>query len=218
MTVHDTWEQIHSSRAWGVYPSEYVIRFIARNYYQTRREDVRVLDFGCGQGAHTWYLAREGFDTYAFDISESAIEKMKVRLEKENLFAHMRVMDGMKLDYPENFFDAAVDSACIAMNKAVDARKMYQNIFKVLKPGGKLLTHVFGKGTTGYGTGTLIEPNTYENMPAGNLQHTGRVHFYEREELLQILTDIGFHTISIDPMRYTDDGNDFETYTAIGTK
>lgn len=38
MTTHDAWEKIHSSRDWGAYPTEYVIRFVARNYYQTERE------------------------------------------------------------------------------------------------------------------------------------------------------------------------------------
>ena len=61
----------------GEYLSEHVIRFVARNYYNTDRSKVRILDFGCGQGAHTWYLAREGFDTYAFDGSSSAIKKPK---------------------------------------------------------------------------------------------------------------------------------------------
>lgn len=27
------WEQVHSRTEWGQYPTEHVIRFIARNYY-----------------------------------------------------------------------------------------------------------------------------------------------------------------------------------------
>lgn len=61
----EEWEKIHSTQEWGRYPSETVIRFIARNYYKTEREKIKILDFGCGAGAHTWYLAREGFDVYA---------------------------------------------------------------------------------------------------------------------------------------------------------
>lgn len=66
----EEWEKIHSTQEWGRYPSETVIRFIARNYYKTEREKIKILDFGCGAGAHTWYLAREGFDVYAFDGSK----------------------------------------------------------------------------------------------------------------------------------------------------
>ena len=81
----ETWEEIHATQEWGKYPSESVIRFAARNYYKSDRKDVKILDFGCGGGSHTWYLAREGFDVYAFDGSQSAVKNVKVRLEQEGL-------------------------------------------------------------------------------------------------------------------------------------
>ncbi len=58
MNTHDAWEKIHSQKVWG-YPSEHVIRFVARNYYKRNRSEVKILDFGCGTGANTWSLARE---------------------------------------------------------------------------------------------------------------------------------------------------------------
>ncbi len=77
------WEEIHKKQQWGTYPSEQVIRFVARNFYKKEREKVKFLDFGCGAGANTWYLAREGFDVYAFDGSESAINRARFFLESE---------------------------------------------------------------------------------------------------------------------------------------
>ena len=47
----EEWEKIHSTQEWGRYPSETVIRFIARNYYKTEREKIKILDLGCGAGA-----------------------------------------------------------------------------------------------------------------------------------------------------------------------
>lgn len=47
-TFDDMWEQVHSEMEWGKYPSEEVIRFVARNYYKKDRENVNLLDFGCG--------------------------------------------------------------------------------------------------------------------------------------------------------------------------
>ena len=37
----EEWEKIHSTQEWGRYPSETVIRFIARNYYKTERERLK---------------------------------------------------------------------------------------------------------------------------------------------------------------------------------
>lgn len=43
-----TWEEIHKNQSWGKYPTEHVIRFIARNYYSQERSKIKILDFGCG--------------------------------------------------------------------------------------------------------------------------------------------------------------------------
>lgn len=91
----ETWEKIHREQEWGKYPSENVIRFIARNYYNTEREKIKILDFGCGGGAHTWFLARERFDVYAFDGSPTAVEKAKEYLNIEGYHqVRFAVMDG----------------------------------------------------------------------------------------------------------------------------
>ena len=99
MNTHDAWEYIHQNKEWGHYPAEHIIRFIARNYYDKDRRNIKILDFGCGTGANTWYLAREGFDTYAFDISETAVKKLNNFLAQEGLSAHTATRDGLDLDY-----------------------------------------------------------------------------------------------------------------------
>lgn len=76
-TFDNIWEEVHNGREWGKYPSEDIIRFIARNYYKKDRKNIKILDIGCGQGANTWYLANEKFNVYGFDGSESAIIKAK---------------------------------------------------------------------------------------------------------------------------------------------
>ena len=109
----ETWEKIHAAQEWGKYPSEPVIRFVARNYYNEARKAVKILDFGCGGGSHTWYLAREGFDTYGFDGSKSAVNKVETRLKEEKLQADLRVRDALELDYENDFFDCVIDNATV---------------------------------------------------------------------------------------------------------
>lgn len=43
-SFENEWEKIHASQEWGKYPSENVIRFIARNYYSKDRLKTRILD------------------------------------------------------------------------------------------------------------------------------------------------------------------------------
>lgn len=153
----EEWEKIHSTQEWGRYPSETVIRFIARNYYKTEREKIKILDFGCGAGAHTWYLAREGFDVYAFDGSKSAVDEAEKYLEADGYKnVHFAVMDGAEIQYEKDFFDCVVDSVCIYANTKQNIQNMYKEVYDVLKTGGKLYTSCFGTKTQGYGTGNAL--------------------------------------------------------------
>lgn len=212
------WEAVHSSQEWGAYPAEHVIRFVARNYYKRERSSVKILDFGCGAGAHTWYLAREGFDVYAFDGSKSAVERAQARLDREGLSASLKVADALNTGYPDDFFDAVCDNFCIYSNLTENIRSMYDSIYNMLKPEGMLLTACFGKRTTGYGEGELLEQDTWINLPEGALTGRGITHFFSEEELRSILSETGFRNIHIDTILYTDNGNQIEQYVARADK
>ena len=202
----ETWEEIHSTQDWGQYPSEHVIRFVARNYYRSDRANTKILDFCCGGGAHTWYLAREGFDVFAFDGSKSAVMKVQKKLEKEGLSAKLDVYDAAETNYSDDFFDAVIDNVSVYANTSSNIRVMYEHIFNMLKKGGKLFTSVFTEDTTGALSGEKIEEHTYRNLKDGNLSGRGIVHFFDREEMIRLLSEIGFINIVIDTLVYTDNG------------
>lgn len=217
-SMSQEWNDIHDNREWGKYPGEQVIRFVARNYYKTKRENVRILDFGCGQGAHTWFLAREGFDTYAFDGAASAVEKTRKWLDNEGLKATVDVMDGTNTTYQDGFFDAVIDSACIGHNKVSDIVGMYQDTFRMLKDGGRLYSSFFNTNTTGFGTGELIEKNTYKNVEKGPLEGLGVVHFWEKDELRDLISDCGFKDILIEKDMHTDRGSVIDIFVLTAVK
>lgn len=185
---------------------------MARNYYQRNRAEVKILDFGCGGGSHTWYLAREGFDTYAFDGSSSAIDRVNKKLGTEGLTADVRVRDALELDYEEEFFDCVIDSAVVYANTYENIVAMYQKIYNLLKPGGKLFSISFTTGTTGYGTGKEIEKHTYCDIAEGSLSGRGTTHFFEEEELREILARLGFRDVVVDRLRFTDRGGVVEQF------
>lgn len=212
------WEVIHSTQEWGMYPTEHVIRFVARNYYKTERNQIKILDFGCGTGAHSWYLAREGFDVYAFDGSESAIKRAKVRFEKEHLKAHFEIADALDIYYPDEYFDAVIDNVCVYGNLIQNIKKMYFNIYRMLKPGGKLLFTCFGKRTDGYGSGEALEKDTYVHISEETLKGRGTTHFFSSQELEDILMGVGFKNVDIDTILYTDNHVQVEQFLAIARK
>lgn len=203
------WEKIHAENEWGKYPSEHVVRFVARNYYKRDRKTVKILDFGCGAGAHTWFLAREGFDTYAFDGSKSAVEKAEKYLENEGLKADFKVMDALEQGYDNNFFDCVIDNVTIYANKLDAIKQMYQNIYNMLKVGGNILTVVFSKNTQGYGEGEEIEKDTFIGVELSKTM-TPLAHYFDEGSLIDILSEIGFKDICSSMSRYTDRGNTVE--------
>ena len=217
-TIDKAWEEIHSSRDWGQYPSEHVIRFVARNYYNKKRDEVKILDFGIGGGAHTWYLAREGFDTYGFDGSPSAVRKTEARLARENLKAKLICATGQDVEYERSSFDAVIDSCCIYANVIDDILSMYKKVFSFLKEGGKFLTIAFGKKTSGYGSGRKIEDDTYTDMTEGNLVNRGTTHFYTKHDFISILENTGFRNVKCDVDLYTDGRSEVELLIASGDK
>lgn len=213
------WEEIHRNQEWGKYPSEPLIRFIARNFYNKDRKNIKILDFGCGAGANTWFLAREGFDVYAFDGSESAVNRAKEYLNKEgHNNVHFSIMDGTELDYASDMFDCVVDNVCIYANKKTYIEIMYKEVYERLKKGGKLYSACFGKKTDGYGTGKYIEDNTYENIEKGPLEGRAIAHFFTKDELRETLEVSGFHNIIIDEMVYTDNAISIQMLIAKADK
>lgn len=218
-SFHEEWERIHSTQEWGKYPSEQVVRFVARNYYKSDRKQIRILDFGCGAGANTWFLAREGFDVYAFDGSKSAVKRAAEYLNAEGCRnVKFAVMDGAEIEYEDQFFDCVIDSACIYANTTDNICRMYAQVYRVLKEGGRIFSSCFGTKTDGVGTGELLETGTYENVETGVLAGRAIVHYFTQSEFEGLLKENGFKDVWIDTMQYTDQGTSVEMFFAKAVK
>lgn len=97
---------------------------------------VRILEYGCGDGSLAFELALKGSDVIGIDISESAVEKARKRsahlTDNEDTLV-FEVMNAEVLTFEENSFDAVCGSAIL---HHLDIEKAYQQIARVLRPGG----------------------------------------------------------------------------------
>ncbi len=177
------------TRSWGRYPPEELIRFMARNFFAAEdRSKVRVLELGCGAGACTWFLAREGFDTYAVDGSDRAVELTRKYLESEGLSAHVEQADFLSVDFESEFFDAVVEVASIQQTTMANVHEIVERAWELLKPGGVMFAMMVAKGTLGDGLGRMVEPNTFKDIPEGPYRGLGVTHFFEEGEVVEVFS------------------------------
>lgn len=196
------WEQVFSSQEWGKYPPEHVIRFVARNWYQAPdRKAVRLLDLGCGPGACTWYMAREGFSVSAIDGSPTAMEQLVRRLAAENLQAETVVRSYEELPWPEATFDGVVDNVSLYCNRFAVCKQIVGEVARVLKPGGRFCSVNFTPRTWGYGLGDQVEPNGFTNIPEGPLAGKGFSLLMSREQVDELCRD--FSEMNVERMSWT---------------
>ncbi len=101
----------------------------------------RILDLCCGQGRHVLELARRGFSNIeGYDRSQYLIRKARSRAQKENLQVRFREGDARKLPYPPDTFDVVtiLGNSFGYFDSTLQDRKVLEEIFRVLKPGGKV--------------------------------------------------------------------------------
>jgi ubiquinone/menaquinone biosynthesis C-methylase UbiE len=198
------WEKLFSSQAWGKYPPEHVVRFVARNFYEhPSRKDVRLLDVGCGPGSNTWLMAREGFSVSAIDGSPSAIQKTTDRLAEENCTAELKNGDVVQLPWPDNTFDGAIDNFSLCANRYEAFGQAVSEIWRVLKPGGKVLSASFTTECWGYGMGTEIAPDTFIDAKEGVFKDRGLITLLTEVKVRSLFAN--FTSVNLEKVSWTLD-------------
>ncbi len=109
---------------------------------QTGREQMAVLDLGCGPGLYAEILAGKGHKVTAVDFSQNSISYAKSEAEKKNLDIQYIQKNYLELDY-ENQFDLVIliytDFGVLLPE---ERGRLLSNIYKSLKPGGVFIFDV----------------------------------------------------------------------------
>ncbi len=202
----ENWQSVFIENEWGKYPAESVIRFVARNFYKSKRNEIKILEVGCGTGANIWYLLRENFDAYGIDGSSVAIDRAKERFENENLVSKLECGDIMNLPYGDGFFDAVIDNECIYCNNFKNTETIMSEIDRVLKPKGKFYSRTFTDKLYVGGEMDHIKVSKFEysQINKGPLTGKGFARLTTREDIVNIYGKL-FNICSIDYIEYTID-------------
>jgi len=162
--MEDKWNELHlMERFQPKYPSEHVVRFVFTQFPRNLKErsNLKILDLGCGAGRHALFLAREGFQTYATDISEEGLKVVEKRLKDEKLQGTLKKGNMEKQLFSDNFFDGIISFGVFYYNNLEGYRKAVSEMYRILKKDGKALVFTRTTDDYRYGKGKQVEKNAF---------------------------------------------------------
>merc|ERR1712214_250689 len=131
---------------------------VFKEWHHPVRGDIRE-DLGeCGrrdhhQGvppAHRPQARHYGVDVQGVDLSTNmnaiSLEYRKQMEPEVKHRCHFYIEDADKMEFPENFFDIVYSRDTIMHFKDKEREKLYKNLLKTLKPGGKLMVSDYCRG------------------------------------------------------------------------
>lgn len=213
----DKWNALHQEpRFKPKYPSELVVQYVFRNF--KRERTTKVLDLGCGAGRHAFFMANEGFSVYGLDGSKSGIEHTELLFEQHKLQGEFKVGDFAELPYKNDFFDGIICYGVLYYSNYESIKKCCDEMYRILKVGGKALIVVRSVNDYRYNKGKEVEKNTFmiceedEGKCASN--ETGMImHFFEKDEIKELFK--AFKIIEIDKIIETHGNETFQDYNYI---
>jgi ubiquinone/menaquinone biosynthesis C-methylase UbiE len=107
----------------------------------------RVLDVGCGDGTLAIELARRGAIVTGIDLSSAMIEAAKASARQQAADVEFAVAPAERMPFSAEHFDivAAVTILCFVK----DAAPAFEEIARVLRPGGRLVIGESANGVPG---------------------------------------------------------------------
>jgi SAM-dependent methyltransferase len=201
------------------WPFSDVVSALIRHTGTRAREEIRVLEIGCGAGNNVWFLAEEGFIAHGVDGSASAIAHARSRLDGRGLRADLRVGDMTALPYPDEFFDYVLDRGAVTQNDYASIRAIFAEVHRVLKPSGVfMLFDLFGMDHPDRPLGKLVSENTYDHFSGGSFSHVGLTSFFTFADLSTLLGAFS-HVQIVRNVRTNSSGRIFsDCYEAVATK
>ena len=101
----------------------------------------KVLEIGCGLGIDSYKFASCGAELTCIDLSDTSVRNTKRLLEQLGLSAEVFVGDAENLGFPDESFDLVYADGVLMLVE--NERKAYDEVYRVLRPGGEALVTLY---------------------------------------------------------------------------
>ena len=200
----NAWDRLHLRPGFPpLYPSEAVVRFGVRHFGSPSPQRV-LLDLGCGGGRHTAFLASLGHRVVALDYSIEGCAHTRAHLRTKGLEALVGCSAMQAICLPDESVDGAIAYGVLYYTDAVGYRAAVRELWRVLKPGGRLLVQTRATSDYRFGKGTHLEERT-RVMPSDLRDEGGMtMHFIDRPAIADLFG--AFSEVVVDSYYETLDG------------
>jgi ubiquinone/menaquinone biosynthesis C-methylase UbiE len=114
-------------------PTEALVRFLSGNRLSKGSSAV---EFGCGEGKDSVFLARSRFKVVSIDTSRTALMRARRLSKREKADIELLIADVVNLPLRDGTFDLEVSVGCLNLMTVQDARnKHLREAHRVLKDG-----------------------------------------------------------------------------------
>lgn len=191
------------------WPDENIIRYLNISYPKhEERNEIKVLDFGCGSGRNTAAIAQLGFATYAVDYNQECINKTREILENTmiNIMEDsFRKNENTDIPFDNEVFDCILAWGSMFLNDSSARKNLLNEMNSKLKSGGFFYANWRAEDDFFMGKGEEIESNLYK------LDNRAKVHglegmtyyFASREALEELYNECGFEIYNIEKRVFT---------------
>ncbi|MBR0420301.1 MAG: methyltransferase domain-containing protein [Erysipelotrichaceae bacterium] len=124
---------------WGTEPNELCHELIK---LLPPAPGIKVLDIGCGEGKDAVFMASQGYDVYAFDITENGIAKTKRLAETNNVKINAFVADINNFKIDEKF-DIIYSTGTIQYLVDSEIAPFFAKVKEMTEPNGINWFNVF---------------------------------------------------------------------------
>lgn len=109
----------------------------------------KVLEIGLGQGADSQQLIKRGAIFYGIDLTEESVRRITERFRMFNVpYESIMQANAVSIPHDDHFFDVVYSHGVI--HHSPDIGKIVEEIYRVLKPGGKAVIMLYHKNSFNY--------------------------------------------------------------------
>lgn len=189
MVFSAEWDQVYRNESnLSVWPWSDLVSYIYR-YAKPFSLNTKVLEIGFGAGANIPFFLSIGVDYYGVEGSDSIAARVRERYPE--LREKLKADDFINQVFSETY-DLVVDRSSMTHNDTNAIRQGLKNLCAAMRPGAKYIgIDWFSVEHSGFALGEHVDEFTRANITKGQFAGVGKVHFSNKEHLVELFSEAG---------------------------